>query len=138
ARAGAGARVAAVKVAREKQKQRFARDVIARVESIFSGSRLTVHHAILCHAAGGPEVLQLEAVEVGEPGPGQARVRHAAVGVNYIDTYHRGGLYPLPLPSGLGNEAAGVVEAVGPGVDWVKPGDRVATGTGPLGAYSTA
>jgi NADPH2:quinone reductase len=82
--------------------------------------------------------MQFEAVEVGEPGPGQARVRHTAVGVNYIDTYHRSGLYPLPLPSGLGNEAAGVVEAVGPGVDWVKPGDRVATGTGPLGAYSTA
>jgi NADPH2:quinone reductase len=82
--------------------------------------------------------MQFEAVEVGEPGPGQARVRHTAVGVNYIDTYHRGGLYALPLPSGLGNEAAGVVEAVGAGVDWVKPGDRVATGTGPLGAYSTA
>jgi NADPH2:quinone reductase len=82
--------------------------------------------------------MQFEAVEVGEPGPGQARVRHTAVGVNYNDTYHRSGLYPLPLPSGLGNEAAGVVEAVGPGVDWVKPGDRVATGTGPLGAYSTA
>jgi NADPH2:quinone reductase len=82
--------------------------------------------------------MQFEAAEVGEPGPGQARVRHTAVGVNYIDTYHRSGLYPLPLPSGLGNEAAGVVEAVGPGVDWVKPGDRVATGTGPLGAYSTA
>jgi NADPH2:quinone reductase len=82
--------------------------------------------------------MQFEAVEVGEPGPGQARVRHTAVGVNYIDTYHRSGLYPMPLPSGLGNEAAGVVEAVGAGVDWVKPGDRVATGTGPLGAYSTA
>jgi len=82
--------------------------------------------------------MQWEEVEVGEPGPGQARVRNTAVGVNYIDTYHRGGLYPLPLPSGLGNEAAGVVEAVGAGVDWVKPGDRVATGTGPLGAYSTA
>jgi NADPH2:quinone reductase len=57
--------------------------------------------------------------------------------VNYIDTYHRSGLYPLPLPSGLGNEAAGIVEAVGAGVDWIKPGDRVASGTGPLGAYST-
>ena len=94
--------------------------------------------AIRFHATGGPEVMQWEEVEVGEPGPGQARVRNTAVGVNYIDTYHRGGLYPLPLPSGLGNEAAGVVEAVGAGVDWVKPGDRVATGTGPLGAYSTA
>ena len=97
-----------------------------------------MHHAIRFHATGGPEVMQWEEVEVGEPGPGQARVRNTAVGVNYIDTYHRGGLYPLPLPSGLGNEAAGVVEAVGAGVDWVKPGDRVATGTGPLGAYSTA
>jgi NADPH2:quinone reductase len=97
-----------------------------------------VHHAIRFHATGGPEVMQWEEVDVGEPGPGQARVRNTAVGVNYIDTYHRGGLYPLPLPSGLGNEAAGVVEAVGAGVDWVKPGDRVATGTGPLGAYSTA
>jgi NADPH2:quinone reductase len=97
-----------------------------------------VHHAIRFHATGGPEVMQWEEVDVGEPGPGQARVRNTAVGVNYIDTYHRGGLYALPLPSGLGNEAAGVVEAVGAGVDWVKPGDRVATGTGPLGAYSTA
>ncbi|HEX6138401.1 MAG TPA: quinone oxidoreductase [Casimicrobiaceae bacterium] len=94
-------------------------------------------HAIRFHATGGPEVLQYEAVDVGAPGPGEARVRNTAIGVNFIDTYHRGGLYPLPLPSGLGNEAAGVVEAVGSGVDWVKPGDRVATGTGPLGAYST-
>ena len=94
-------------------------------------------HAIRFHATGGPEVLRYEAVDVGVPGPGEARVRNTAIGVNFLDTYHRGGLYPVPLPSGLGNEAAGVVEAVGPGVDWVKPGDRVATGTGPLGAYST-
>jgi NADPH2:quinone reductase len=94
-------------------------------------------HAIRFHATGGPEVLRYEAVDVGAPGPGEARVRNTAIGVNFLDTYHRGGLYPVPLPSGLGNEAAGVVEAVGPGVDWVKPGDRVATGTGPLGAYST-
>jgi NADPH2:quinone reductase len=93
-------------------------------------------HAIRIHATGGPEVLTWEEVSVGEPGPGEARVRHAAIGVNYIDTYHRSGLYKLPLPSGIGNEAAGVVEAVGPGVDWVKPGDRVAYGTGPIGAYS--
>jgi NADPH2:quinone reductase len=96
-----------------------------------------VAHAIRFHKTGGPEVLAFEEVAVGEPGPGQARVRHSAVGVNYIDTYHRSGLYPLPLPSGLGNEAAGIVEAVGAGVDWIKPGDRVASGTGPLGAYST-
>ena len=94
-------------------------------------------HAIRFHKTGGPEELALEEVAVGEPGPGQARVRHTAIGVNYIDTYHRSGLYPLPLPSGLGNEAAGIVEAVGAGVDWIKPGDRVASGTGPLGAYST-
>jgi NADPH2:quinone reductase len=94
-------------------------------------------YAIRFHATGGPEVLRYEEVDVGAPGPREARVRNTAIGVNYIDTYHRGGLYPMPLPSGLGNEAAGIVEAVGPGVDWVKPGDRVATGTGPLGAYST-
>ena len=93
-------------------------------------------HAIRIHATGGPEVLSWEEIPVGEPGPGEARVRHSAVGVNYIDTYHRSGLYKLPLPSGIGNEAAGVVEAVGAGVDWVAPGDRVAYGSGPLGAYS--
>jgi len=82
--------------------------------------------------------MKLDEVDVGAPGPGEVRVRHTAIGVNYIDTYHRGGLYPMPMPSGLGNEAAGVVEAVGQGVDWVKPGDRVGTCTGPVGAYSTA
>jgi NADPH2:quinone reductase len=82
--------------------------------------------------------MQWEEVAVGEPGPGQARVRHTAIGVNFIDTYHRGGLYPLPLPTGLGNEAAGIVEAVGSGVDWIGVGDRVGSCTGPLGAYSTA
>jgi NADPH:quinone reductase len=96
-----------------------------------------VAHAIRFHATGGPEVMQWEETVVGEPGPGQARVRNTAIGVNFIDTYHRSGLYPLTLPSGLGNEAAGVVQAVGSGVDWIKPGDRVASGTGPLGAYST-
>jgi NADPH:quinone reductase len=96
-----------------------------------------VSHAIRIHATGGPEVLSWDEVTVGEPGPGQARVRHTAIGVNFIDTYHRSGLYPLQLPSGIGNEAAGVVEAVGAGVDWVKAGDRVGTCTGPLGAYST-
>ena len=92
--------------------------------------------AIRVHATGGPEVLLLEEVAVGDPGPGEARVRHTAIGVNYIDTYHRGGLYKVPLPTGLGTEAAGVVEAVGAGVDWVKAGDRVAYCGGPLGAYS--
>ena len=73
-------------------------------------------NAIRIHQVGGPEVLQFESVNVGDPGPGEARVRHTAVGLNYIDTYHRSGLYKLPLPSGLGSEAAGVVEAVGAGV----------------------
>lgn len=93
--------------------------------------------AIRFHRTGGPEVLALESVDVGKPGPGEARVRHTAIGVNYIDTYHRSGLYPMQLPSGLGTEAAGVVEEVGEGVDWLRPGDRVATCTGPVGAYST-
>ena len=94
-------------------------------------------HAIRMHATGGPEALVYEEIAVGAPGPGEARVRHTAVGLNYIDTYHRSGLYPLPLPSGIGSEGAGVVEAVGPGVDWVKAGDRVAYCGGPLGAYAT-
>src|SRR5512137_1719926 len=93
-------------------------------------------HAIRIHANGGPEVLRWEEVAVGDPGAGEARIRHTAVGVNYIDTYHRSGLYPLPLPSGLGTEAAGVVEAIGAGVDWVKAGDRVAYGLSTPGAYS--
>lgn len=93
-------------------------------------------HAIRIHATGGPEVLSWDEVAVGDPGPGEARVRHTAIGVNFIDTYQRGGLYPLPLPSGLGSEAAGVVEAVGAGVDWVKTGDRVAYGLSAPGAYS--
>ena len=92
--------------------------------------------AIRFHRTGGPEVLVLEDVEVGEPGPGQARVRNHVVGLNFIDTYHRSGLYPLPLPSGLGLEAAGVVEALGPGVADLKVGDRVAYAGGPPGAYS--
>jgi NADPH2:quinone reductase len=79
-----------------------------------------------------------EEVAVGDPAPGEARVRHEAVGLNYIDVYHRTGLYPLPLPSGLGLEGAGVVEAIGEGVTEVRPGDRVAYAGGPLGAYSQA
>jgi NADPH:quinone reductase len=94
-------------------------------------------HAIRIHKTGGPEALTWESVDVGAPGKGEARVRHTAIGVNFIDTYHRSGLYPLTLPSGLGTEAAGIVEAVGPGVDWLRPGDRVASCTAPLGAYST-
>ena len=93
--------------------------------------------AIVFTETGGPEVLRLQNAEIGPPGPGQARVRHTAIGVNFIDTYQRSGLYPLPLPSGLGSEAAGVVEAVGEGVAGLAPGDRVAYAGGPLGAYST-
>ncbi len=84
---------------------------------------------------GGPEVLQLEEVVVGDPGPGEARVLHKACGVNFLDIYQRSGLYKLPLPSGAGNEGSGVVEAVGAGVSHVKPGDRVAYAGGPMGAY---
>jgi len=84
---------------------------------------------------GGPEVLVWEEVEVGKPGPGEARVRQTAVGLNYVEIYIRKGLYPVPLPSGIGTEAAGVVEAIGPGVKDIKPGDRVAYAGGPLGAY---
>ena len=89
-------------------------------------------------STGGPEVLEFSDVSLGQPGPGEALVRHKAVGLNYIDTYHRSGLYPLPLPSGIGLEASGVVEAVGDGVTNVAPGDHVAYGSGPLGAYSQA
>lgn len=91
--------------------------------------------AIRFHQTGGPDVLKFEDINVGEPGPGEARVRHMACGLNFIDVYQRSGLYPVPLPSVAGNEAAGIVEAVGEGVDWLKPGDRVAYGGGPIGAY---
>jgi NADPH2:quinone reductase len=95
-------------------------------------------HAIRFHKTGGPEVLQWEDVSVAQPGPGECLIRHKAVGLNYIDTYHRTGLYPMPLPSGIGLEAAGVVEAVGSGVTEFKAGDRVAYCNGPIGAYSEA
>ncbi len=93
--------------------------------------------AVRFHETGGPDVLRLEAVEVGEPGPDEVRVRHAAVGLNFADTYFRTGLYPAPLPNGIGVEAAGVVEAVGEGVSGVAAGDRVAYTGSPLGAYAT-
>lgn len=96
-------------------------------------------HAIRFHKNGGPEVLQWDAVEVGAPGPGEVRLRSTAVGLNFVDTYIRSGLYPTAaLPSGLGAEAAGVVEAVGPGVTDIRAGDRVAYGSSPLGAYAEA
>lgn len=87
---------------------------------------------------GGPEVIRWHEVELHEPGPGEIRVVHEAVGLNFIDTYYRSGLYPCPLPSGLGSEAAGVVDAVGPDVAAFKPGDRIATFGPALGAYATA
>jgi NADPH2:quinone reductase len=86
------------------------------------------------HKQGGPEVLQLDEVQVGEPGAGQIRIRHTAIGVNFVDTYQRSGLYPMQVPAVAGNEAAGVVDAVGPGVKGLKKGDRVAY-TGLPGSY---
>lgn len=87
--------------------------------------------------AGGPETLEAELIDIPPPGEGEVLVRHEAVGLNFIDTYHRSGLYPLPLPSGLGTEAAGVVEAVGPGVQDFREGQRIGYFSGPLGAYAT-
>ncbi len=91
------------------------------------------------HETGAPEVMRFETAEVGDPGPGQVRLRHVAVGLNFADTYFRSGIYPVPLPSGLGNEASGIVQAVGAGVEHIKAGDRVTyTGfTNTLGAYCT-
>ena len=95
--------------------------------------------AIRIHQPGGPEELRWEEVEVGAPGDGQIRLAHSAVGLNYIDVYHRSGLYPLPeLPAVIGLEAAGTVEAVGPGVEELAPGDRVAYASPPMGAYAEA
>ncbi|HEX7061492.1 MAG TPA: quinone oxidoreductase [Woeseiaceae bacterium] len=94
--------------------------------------------AIRFHEHGSPEVLRFETVELPEPAAGEARIRHSAIGINFIDTYHRSGLYPMPLPSGLGSEAAGIVEAVGAGVTEVAPGDRVVYTGRPADAYSEA
>ena len=93
-------------------------------------------HAIRFHKTGGPEVLVWEEVKVGKPGPGEARIRHTAVGLNFVDIYNRAGVYPSQLPSGLGGEGAGVVEEVGAGVTDLKPGDRIAYGAAPIGAYA--
>src|SRR5919201_2157259 len=90
--------------------------------------------AVRFHKQGGPEVLQYEEIPAGDPGPGQARIRHTTIGVNFVDTYQRSGLYPMQLPQVAGNEGAGVVEAVGPGVSDLKKGDRVAY-TGLVGSY---
>lgn len=94
--------------------------------------------AVRIHAHGGPEMLRVETVDVGPPGPGEVRLRQTAIGLNYQDIYHRCGLYPLPLPSGLGTEAAGVVESVGAGVTGFAIGDRVCYGGGAPGACATA
>jgi len=93
-------------------------------------------HAIRMHEYGGPDVMQYVEVDLPEPGAGEARVRHTAIGLNFIDTYHRTGLYPMELPTGLGSEAAGIVEAVGAGVTEVKPGDRVVYTGRPADSYS--
>ena len=85
---------------------------------------------------GGPEQMQLVDLPVGEPGPGQIRIRHQAIGLNFIDVYHRTGLYPLAMPAGIGMEGAGIVEAVGEGVAHLKVGDRAAYASNPPGSYS--
>jgi NADPH2:quinone reductase len=96
-----------------------------------------VPQAFRYYETGAPEVLRWERVEVGDPGPNEVRIRHRAVGLNFADTYFRTGLYPAPLPAGMGVEGAGVIEAVGPGVTDFAPGDRVTYTGSPLGAYST-
>ncbi len=93
-------------------------------------------HAIRLDRTGGPDVLSYQPIEVGDPGPGQARVRHHYVAVNFIDVYFRTGRYPMPLPNGLGSDAVGIVEAVGDGVTDIRVGDRVGYLLGPQGAYS--
>ena len=91
----------------------------------------TAERAIRIEAPGGPEAMRLVDVSVGEPGPGEVRIRHRACGINFIDVYHRTGMYPLPLPAGIGMEGAGVVEAVGEGVTHLRAGDRAAYASPP-------
>jgi NADPH2:quinone reductase len=95
-------------------------------------------HAIRIHKTGGPEVMVWEEIQLGRPGVNEARIRQTAAGLNFVDCYNRSGLYPMALPSGLGGEAAGVVEEVGANVTDLKPGDRVAYGSAPIGAYAEA
>jgi NADPH:quinone reductase len=94
--------------------------------------------AIRLNQAGGPEVMQVHSVEVGDPGPGEIRIRQKAAGLNFIDIYQRSGVYNIPMPSGLGMEGAGIVEAVGEGVTHLRAGDRVAYASQPIGAYASA
>lgn len=98
---------------------------------------MTDPYAFILRETGGPDILEAEHIDVPRPGAGEALIRHEAVGLNFIDTYHRSGLYKLPLPSGLGGEGAGVIEAVGEGVTGFREGDRVGYFTGPLGSYAT-
>ncbi|MEZ5648884.1 MAG: quinone oxidoreductase [Alphaproteobacteria bacterium] len=98
---------------------------------------MTEAKAIRFDRTGGPEVLRFDTMEIDAPGPGEVLLRQTAIGLNFIDVYHRTGLYPVPLPSGLGLEGAGVIEAVGPDVTDMKPGDRVAYAGGALGSYAT-
>ena len=94
-----------------------------------------MNRAVRIDRHGGPEEMKIVEVTVGEPGPGEIRIRHKAVGLNFIDVYQRTGLYPLPMPAFMGNEASGIVEAVGPGVTHLKVGDRAAYASRPPGAY---
>ncbi|HVA12928.1 MAG TPA: quinone oxidoreductase [Stellaceae bacterium] len=95
-------------------------------------------HAIRIHKAGGPDVLSWDEISLGQPGPGEARIRQTAVGLNFIDVYGRTGVYPVPFPAILGGEGAGVVEELGAGVTDLQPGDRVAYGNAPMGSYTEA
>ena len=99
---------------------------------------MTMIKAVRIHEVGGPEVMKLEEIDLAPPGPSEVRVKHSAIGLNFIDTYMRSGLYPAALPCGLGLEAVGVVKELGDGVDNVRLGDRVGYGSGPLGAYADA
>ena len=94
-------------------------------------------YGFLITAHGGPEVLHAQPLDIGPPGPGEVRLRQKAIGLNFIDTYFRTGLYPMALPGGIGSEAAGIVEAVGEGVDDFVPGDRAGYFSGPPGAYAS-
>jgi NADPH2:quinone reductase len=99
---------------------------------------VTMARSVIFEAPGGPEVMKLVDRPLGEPGPGEVRIRHHACGLNYIDIYQRSGVYPLPLPHGLGMEGAGIIEAVGEGVQHLAEGDRVAYASAPPGAYCDA
>src|SRR5690606_21491786 len=107
----------------------------AQFTALYLKRKLLMVHAIRIHQHGGPEVMTWEEIEVGEPGEGQVRLKHRAIGLNYIDTYHRSGLYKISLPAVIGTEGAGEVTAVGPGVTDLKVGDRVAYAS-PMGAYT--